>query len=84
MDNEQPTPTRKVIPPTSLVAIICLAVGLIIGYGYGSTRDRFEVVADGEMMAGFKVDKRTGEVWHFSPYGLGEKEYPLRWDKMDD
>ena len=61
MEDEQPTPTRKVIPPISLVAIICLAVGLGIGYVYGkNAADSWEFDKDSTMA---KFNKRSGEVW---------------------
>ena len=61
MENEEQTPTRKVIPPSSLVAIICLAVGLGVGYVYGTGTSRFEITIE-EKWA-LKLDKRTGETW---------------------
>ena len=68
MDNEQQIPTRKVIPPTSLVAIICLAVGLVIGYLYDDGKQyKYRLHGDGKT---YRIDTETGETWFaLSSYG---------------
>ena len=75
MDNEQQTPTRKVIPPTSLVAIICLAVGLVIGYLFGG---KYELSTNEGIQGVYKINKHTGETWFTSP-ALGRK-----WERVSE
>jgi|Marorgknorr_s2lv_1036017.scaffolds.fasta_scaffold261968_1 hypothetical protein len=73
------TPTRHVIPPISLVAIVCLTIGLGIGYGWNEkTSSKYEIITIGDYSA-IKINKHTGETW-VAPVtslagGAGDLEY---------
>ena len=72
-------PTRHVIPPISLVAIVCLTIGLGIGYGWNeTTSSKYEIITIGDYSA-IKINKHTGETW-VAPVtslagGAGDLEY---------
>ena len=90
MTEQQPNktiPTRlgeawghiNVIPPVSLVAIVCLTIGLGIGYGWNeTTSSKYEIITIGDYSA-IKINKHTGETW-VAPVtslagGAGDLEY---------
>ena len=65
MPEQQPDtiPTRNVIPPVTLVAIVCLTIGYVVG---AKNTDHWEFKISDEAIKNYdvlKTNKRTGEVW---------------------